>query len=475
VKHRFVGRAIPVFVVLFLSLVAEAFQGPTVIFSNIATSPTSDVPGFPGHKFNPGTATQFDRPFMSPDGSRWVFGAVADDPTTDLDVLIIGSGTTGAGAFMGVKEGDTVPGIAPTAVYSTINTQMGINNSGHYAFSGDTTAASTSDDVAVRWTAGGGFELMAREGQQAPGQGAGIGYGSSNNACNISSDDSVWFRSAALTGATTQQVLYKNQSLAVGSVIAQTDNTIPGGQLVAPSQSIDNFTSDRFRVDAMGLHSIYHADLNGPTATDLVMVYDGNVVAQEGVVLPGSGFASLVSSLSGDAGSQQISHNGTHYAFRGSNVDGIDWVKGASAMLAVTDQPIYTGATELFDDTPFSTTFFINAVNGMGDYVIGGTTNNPNASMNAVLVLNGTTEVLREGDPVDVNGNGLFDDDAFLSVFNNDDSFLTDDLKYYFNADLRNGAGTSIGQAFLVAQVPEPSSLALFALAAGLLLRRRVR
>jgi hypothetical protein len=95
--------------------------------------------------------------------------------------------------------------------------------------------------------------------------------------------------------------------------------------------------------------------------------------------------------------------------------------------------------------------------------------------MNAVLVLNGTTEVLREGDPVDVNGNGLFDDDAFLSVFNNDDSFLTDDLKYYFNADLRNGAGTSIGQAFLVAQVPEPSSLALFALAAGLLLRRRVR
>ena len=36
---------------------------PTVIFSNLASSPTSDVPGLAGVKFNPGTTTQFDRPF----------------------------------------------------------------------------------------------------------------------------------------------------------------------------------------------------------------------------------------------------------------------------------------------------------------------------------------------------------------------------------------------------------------------------
>ncbi len=451
----------------------QAFQGPTVIFSNIASSPTSDVPGLPGHKFNPGTSTQFDRPFMSPDGTRWVFGGIADDPVADLDIVISGMGMSGVGASLGAKEGDVVPGIAPAATITSIRTQMGINNSGHFTFNGDSSAATASDDVVLRWTSGAGMELIAREGTAAPGQGAGIGYGSTNNACNITNDDAVWFRSSGLTGATTQQVLYKNQSLAIGAVIAQTDSTIPAGQLVAPPQSIDNFSSDRYRVDAMGLHSIYHADLNGPTGTDVVMVYDGSVVAQEGAVLPGSSFLSLVSVISGDAGSQQISHNGTHYAFRGTNVDTIDWVAGNGSILAVTDTPIYAGATELFDDAPFSTTFFVNAVNGMGDYIIGGTTNNIDPLMNAVMVLNGTTEVLREGDAVDVNGNGFFDDDAYISTFNNDDSFLTDDLRYYFNADLRNGAGTSIGQAFLVARVPEPASLVLFAFAAGAVLRRR--
>ena len=50
---------------------------------------------------------------------------------------------------------------------------------------------------------------------------------------------------------------------------------------------------------------------------------------------------------------------------------------------------------------------------------------------------------------VDLNGNGLADDDAFIAVFNNDDLFLTDDLQLYFTADLRNGKATVIGQALL--------------------------
>ncbi len=470
-KHR---TTLAVGVVALLGIGASAFGQATVIFSNIATSPTSDVPGMPGKKFNPGTtsSTDFDRPFVSPDGSRWIFGAIADDPVADLDVIIIGTGLTSAGSFLGVKEGDAAPGGA--GVYSTLDTSMGINNAGNWAFGGDTTAATTTDDVVVRWTGGGGFELMGREGTPVPGMGGTIGFGSTNDATHILNNDETRFRSASLTTATTQQILYKCTSLAIGSVMAQTDVTIPAGQLVAPPQSIDSLSADRFRSDATGAHSIYWADLNpASSATDLVMVYDGNVVAQEGVVLPGSGFGSLVLNYSSDGGSQQISHNGTHYLFRGTNADTIDWVYGDGTVRAATDQPIFTGSTELFDDAPFAATFFLNVVNGNGDYVIGGTTNAADANKNAVLVLNGTTLIAREGDPVDVNGDGIFNDNAFLSVFNNDDAFLTDNLWYYFNANLRDANGTGIGQAFMRIQVPEPATLTLLGFAALPLLRRR--
>jgi len=457
-------------VVMFVVAVPADGALPQVIFSNIATSPTSDVPGLPsGTKFHTGTGTQFDRPFGSPDGTRWIFGGVTNLATTEDEIIVVGGGLTGAGAMTVVREG-TATFFDGTVNWGTLRTNMGINDAGHYAFSADTSAATTSDEVAARWV--GGFELMAREGVQAPGQGAGIGYGSLTNAVHILSNSDVRFRTSSLTGATTQQVLYSNSSLANGTIVAQTDITIPTGQLVAPDQSTDNLTSDRFRSDATGANYIYHGDLNGPTTTDLVMVYNGQVMAQEGVVLPGSGFASNVSSLASDAGSQQVSPYNGHYMFRGWNADGTDWVVRDGAVVAVTDGPIHVGATEFFDDASYTACFFLNAINSFGDYVIGGVTNAADLNANAVLVLNGAEVVLRENDPVDLDGNGLADDNAYISVFNNDDAFLSDDMYYYFNADLRDSDGNSIGQAYLVMLVPEPATLGLLALGVLLVLRR---
>ncbi len=56
----------------------------------------------------------------------------------------------------------------------------------------------------------------------------------------------------------------------------------------------------------------------------------------------------------------------------------------------------------------------------------------------------------RQGDPVDLDGNGLPDDDVFVDIFNNDDGFLTDAGLLYFTADLQNGAGAALGQGFLL-------------------------
>ena len=93
----------------------------------------------------------------------------------------------------------------------------------------------------------------------------------------------------------------------------------------------------------------------------------------------------------------------------------------------------HTGATELWTDAEFASCFFLHVGNGRGDYVIGGVSDGPTAT-NVVLVLNGQRVIGREGDHVDLNGNGLPDDDLFSNTFDDDDGDLTRTGFFYFTA-----------------------------------------
>ena len=64
----------------------------------------------------------------------------------------------------------------------------------------------------------------------------------------------------------------------------------------------------------------------------------------------------------------------------------------------------------------------------------------------------------REGDPVDLNGNGIFDDNAFIDTFGNDDGVLSGKGQFYFVATLQDAGNTTIGQAYLTLAVPEPAT-----------------
>jgi hypothetical protein len=133
---------------------------------------------------------------------------------------------------------------------------------------------------------------------------------------------------------------------------------------------------------------------------------------------------------------------------------------------------------EVWDDTVFAANFFLNAVNDNGDMVVGGLVAGDPLT-DALLVYhgaNGQSSILaREGDAVDLNGNGLLDDNAFLDILGNDDGVLTNDGQYYFIAALQDSANVSIGNAFLTLAVPEPTTALLAPLAAMAIAARRRR
>ncbi len=455
-RKRFVLTSISAGLVLPAGM---AMAIPTVIYSDIATSPTSDVPGIVGAKFS-----SFDRPYRSPNSVHWIFTADTDIVTTTQDeVIILGTGLSGTVA---VQEGVTQVAPPATELAGLLDRNLWVTNNGDFAYGTNTDGATTTDEIIGR-RLGGVSTAPIREGDPAPGI-PGATLGISNHSAYIAGDGRVGFVGTSLIGTggtTTDSAVFFDTS-----VIAQEGVTVPAGQAGGATNTWQVFDFESAYFANSGATHLIQGDTNAATGDD-VLVFNGTVVLQETQVVPGSGFASPIAT---EGISEAIlTANGDWFA-RGGNVDLQDWLVRNGALLAQTDGAVPGGQPgEQFDDATFAATFFSMTGNSLGDYVYGGVTNNANANANAVLVFNNSLLLLREGDAVDLNGNGLPDDDAFISVFNNDDAFLTDSLLYYFTADLRNGAGAALGQAFLVVQVPEPGALSILGLGAIGLLRRR--
>ena len=123
-------------------------------------------------------------------------------------------------------------------------------------------------------------------------------------------------------------------------------------------------------------------------------------------------------------------------------------------VIAATGQPITPSEPE----EVFAGPMLAANANSAGDFFVIGATSNLDPSANQVVVLNAQMVIARSGDPVDLDGDGLNNDDAFIESFTANDAFLSDDLnddpfddrELYVFATLRNGRGTMLGHAFLV-------------------------
>jgi subtilisin-like proprotein convertase family protein len=403
-----------------------------VIYTNLPGDPTSEVPGLPGVRFEPSTtsSTIFDRVYGSQNGN-WAFLAVTDLAATEDEVLVVNN-------VVRAREGTTI-GTVPNPLFA-FDTKLGVNNDGEVVFATDTAGATTSDEYILQ-VDGTTVTVIANEGT-ATGLPTlpGTTWGAILESPAIANDGTVGFSADTVLGLPSTQ----DDLLVIGStVVAQEGVTIPTGQI--GTEAWENYDLGEFWTSADATDWIIQGDLLGAAATDGVVVVNGAVVIQEGVILPGSGYTETV----GATGNINLHMDGGGgWMARGSNTgSGNDWVYRNSALVAELNEPIFVGATEVYSDAGFASTFFLNVGNSNGDYVIGGVTNGATTS-NAVLVHNNTTLIAREGDPLDINGNGSNDDDAFINTFGNDDGYLSDAGIYYFMATIRNAAGAQTGQGF---------------------------
>ncbi len=443
-------------------LPAAAGIVPSVIFSNIAASPSSEVPGMPGFRFfdEPSTNPTFGAPMRSPNGRRWIFRTQGDNGQIGFRMVLVGENTSrDAAAIVALHN---TPTFFDSGVnYTDFRPQLGINDAGSFAFGGDTNAPTNSDEIAARGVLVGDgetqhyeFNLIAREGVPAPDQPPGVGFGSGARWVHILNDDTVAFISGGMTGSGGRDAIYLSTAIDAGQVLVQGGVTIPDDQAV-PGTPLDGDITE-FRIDATGQNYAYTAFLSVGGAISAV---NNSVVLQTGRALPGGrpGYFPYV-----DWGEEELAisrYNG-HYTFRNPISTASDAVIIDDAVVAVTGDPIVFGSSEIFGDNEFGphSTFVMNNVNSHGDYVLVGHVNIAPTNRPQVCVWNRRVILFREDDPVDLNGDGLGNDGFYLGYIDDDyNGYITDHGRMYFVAQLRDTpGGPKVGEAFLWLPVPNP-------------------
>jgi hypothetical protein len=425
-------------------------QGPEIIYSAVATAPAAkrDVPGFPGLTFD-----AFFLMFGSPSGQYWTVRASTNDATTTDDVILFGSGTT---AVVVAMEG-TPSAVDPARTWGLFDSEIGINDSGTIAFQNNLSDPTTDDEVMVKYVLNAGvptFDSVAfREGQPAPDAGvtsfipAGALVGANISDAFVLADGSVCalVQLAALTG----QITTSDDECVYKGGVAQQRELITSP--IAWPNLWDFFSAAKY--NATGSSSIVDGDDN--SLTDDITAVNNTVVIQQGQVISGLTTAA-------DAGASDyiaMTPSGDWMSMgNNTNVDE-DWVVRNGVVVAnalggpTNSITPSTAGTELWSDTDYADCFVFVAGNAVGDYVICGVTNAP-SNANAVVALNGSTVVSREGDPVDLDGNGQFDDNVYIRTYGDDTAFLTDDGWLYMRITLTSdqslgNLGPNLGESLV--------------------------
>lgn len=448
-------------ILLGVASVATA-QSPyvaSVVYVNTPGHPTNVVPGV-GLPFNAGGggSSAFQRPWVSPNGLHWALNVAIESPSLQNDEAMLLDGN------LVVREGALAPWPTVTAgevVGQHFFSELGINDNGDLVFdiatgTPATPAPAATNDYFLRLQ-GGVWTVLAQESQPVNLVGPGLlgdagltaTWDDNMDSGRLTNSGVALWRADGIdllsTGTANDGVIVLGNGLSI-----QKGVTIPAGQVGGGVEAWEIFDTGDLYVALDGAITLIQGDLTGPTTTDDIVALNGVVVLQEGVP-----FGSFTSPVDANGVVKPWLDRAGNWYVRGDNVDQNDWVVRNGVVVAYSDgtDPIVPNSTEHWDDATFANCFFGFDGNSLGHYLIAGVTDNPNLNANAVIVfddgLGGRFVAAREGDPIDLNGNGLFDDDRYLAVFGDDDMVLLDDGTILLLATLRDGTGTAVDHAFL--------------------------
>lgn len=418
-----------------------------IVHVNTPGHPTNVIPGL-GIAFRAGgTATSaFERPIVSPLGLHFGINVVAaTGVAADDDVLLVD------GAVV-AREGDPTPWPTTGENVGTIDPDFALNDLGDILL-GNNTSATVDDDYIALFQSG-VWTVLAQEGGMInpalPGI-VGGPAGTWDDAIDapvlLNTGTALW-RAEGVDGLTTGTA---NDELIVlgGGMALQKGVDIPLGQAGGALEFWENFDLNDLYASPDGSVLLIQGDLTGATTSDDVVVLNGQVIVQEGVPLAGGPFVEPVD-LDGIV-KAWIDSAGNSYVRGNNDVTETDWIYRNGVVIAESSgaDEVVAGSGEHWDDASFADCFFAFDGNSLGHSVFGGVTDAP-LDVNGVLVFDDGAGfrrvVCRESDPVDLDGNGLFDDDRFFNTFGNDDVRLLEDGTIVFTATLKDGTGTAVDQ-----------------------------
>ncbi len=414
-----------------------------------AASPKAVTPGVPGT-----LNSNFGRIYRSPTTNMWNVVISTNNTNTAQDqVLVQGSGMTGT--FV-AQEGVTTSAPGETFNFSTGIPEPRFNDFGQWATFSRLLPTSTLQDRVLRGSTS-GVTVFARS-EDDPADPPFIdqwGFGTTNtptfSSVEVAQDGSVGFLASNIlpNDLGSLEVLVRLTQAGVATVVARIGDaaTSPSGQAGTPATWADIDTGT-VRWKGSGTGYICVGELSTTADKDRVAVVSGGVVAQEGSVLPGTSFISPVSTVT----NPWMEPDGTWF-LQGTNADGTGWIIRNGSVIAQTSQPIFPGSTELWGS------FIDFKGNNSGQYVVMGATNNANGLLNSVVVANGSTIIVRESDPVDLDDNPNTPPDLFIGQFQ-DRCALLDDGYFYFAPRLKLSAtatSNTPGNRASLLRAPMPS------------------
>ncbi|MEM8711382.1 MAG: hypothetical protein AAGG01_10555, partial [Planctomycetota bacterium] len=310
-----------------------------------------------------------------------------------------------------------------------------INDSGQVALAAETSSSTTS--LAVGQGVGlGSWTLIHEDGDAVAGTGGGVWSALLNPTITVDGRVAVV---GELDGGREAAVLD-------GALIALAQSTVPAGSSSGAAFDEIGAGTSGFSVSADGAHWSTLGFVGGVNAA----VADGTVMLEVGERVPNSGFTRDILRIGG----QHLDPAGRFYGWGLNRDDGRDWVVRDGVVIAEEFDPIVPGSSEQWGNASTLSVSFSHVVgHRSGDFlVVGGTRQGPGQ----VVVRGGQEVVARTGDPLDLDGNGAFDDDVFLASFRSLGGW-GDNGALYAVVSLRTASGGALGDAVVRFDIPPGS------------------